>query len=82
MFYWGGGLHLGKCKFLFQVEALTNVLEYIFDRNAALLPGYFIVNEILKSYPETGNWPHWTLVPMVAKFLNSFRNNSYIFYLN
>jgi len=57
-----------------QVEALTSVLEYIFDRNAALLPGYFIVNEILKSYPETSScWPHWSLVPLVAKFLNSFR---------
>lgn len=56
-----------------QVAALTSVLEYIFDRNAALLPGYFIVNEILKSYPETSSWPHWTLVPLVAKFLDSFR---------
>ena len=31
-----------------QLNALKNVLEYIFNRNASLLPGYFIVNEILK----------------------------------
>lgn len=56
-----------------QMTAVHNLLEYIFDRNAALLPGYFIVNEILKSYPENPMWPHWTLVPMVSAFLNSFR---------
>ena len=42
-----------------QSESLRKVLEYIFNRNAALLPGYFIVNEILKSYPENKTWPHW-----------------------
>ena len=42
-----------------QLKALENVLEYIFDRNACLLPGYFIVTEIQKAYPENRNWPHW-----------------------
>ena len=53
--------------------SLQSVLEYIFNRNSALLPGYFIVNEILKSYPENKTWPHWRLVPLVSNFLNSFR---------
>ena len=56
-----------------QLSSIQNLLAYIFDRNAALLPGYFIVNEILKSYPENPAWPHWALVPMVSDFLNSFR---------
>lgn len=42
-----------------QLKALENVIEYIFDRNACLLPGYFIVNEIQKAYPDNKNWPHW-----------------------
>ncbi|KAK7068462.1 hypothetical protein SK128_000491 [Halocaridina rubra] len=40
-------------------EALYDVMQLIFDRNASLLPGYFIVNELLKLYPEYKNWPHW-----------------------
>jgi mediator of RNA polymerase II transcription subunit 23 len=56
-----------------QLAAIQNLLSYIFDRNAALLPGYFIVNEILKSYPDNPSWPHWAIVPMVSSFLNSFR---------
>lgn len=42
-----------------QMKALELVLEYIFDRNACLLPGYFIANEVQKAYPEGKNWPHW-----------------------
>ena len=45
-----------------QLESLKEVLSYIFDRKEALLPGYFIVNEILKSYPENKTWPHWRSV--------------------
>jgi mediator of RNA polymerase II transcription subunit 23 len=56
-----------------QGDSLLAVLRYIFDRNSALLPGYFIVNEILKSYPETKTWPHWRLVDLVSDFLDSFR---------
>jgi len=41
------------------LKALENVLEHIFDRSACLLPGYFIVNEIQKAYPDGKNWPHW-----------------------
>jgi len=64
------GLNSGVTQ---QCESLKKVLSYIFDRNAALLPGYFIVNEILKSYPENKTWPHWSLVGLVSNFLNSFR---------
>ena len=56
-----------------QLTSARHLLAYIFDRNAALLPGYFVVNEILKSYPENPCWPHPTLVPLVSDFLNSFR---------
>ena len=56
-----------------QCDSLHKVLAYIFDRNAALLPGYFIVNEILKSFPENKAWPHWRLVALVSSFLDSFR---------
>ena len=38
-------LMLAGCKKIFHSFSFENV------RNAALLPGYFIVNEILKSYP-------------------------------
>ena len=59
-----------------QLRAIRELLAYIFDRNAALLPGYFIVNEILKSYPENPSWPHWAIVPLVSSFLNSFRSTA------
>ena len=55
------------------MNAAKALLAHIFDRNSALLPGYFIVNEILKSYPENPAWPHKHLVPLVSAFLNSFR---------
>lgn len=42
-----------------QLKALYNVIEYIFDRNASLLPAYFIVTEIQKDYPDNNHWPHW-----------------------
>lgn len=45
-----------------QLLALEAVMEYIFDRNACLLPAYFIVNEIQKAYPENKNWPHWVSI--------------------
>ncbi|XP_046734323.1 mediator of RNA polymerase II transcription subunit 23 [Diprion similis] len=56
-----------------QLKALENVIEYIFDRNACLLPGYFIVNEIQKAYPDNKNWPHWKLAKLLSGFVESFR---------
>lgn len=42
-----------------QMKALYSVIEYIFDRNASLLPAYFIVTEVQKDYPDNNHWPHW-----------------------
>lgn len=42
-----------------QMQALLNVAEHIMDRNACLLPGYLLVNEIQKAYPDNHSYPHW-----------------------
>uniref|UniRef100_A0A1B6D9V1 Mediator of RNA polymerase II transcription subunit 23 n=1 Tax=Clastoptera arizonana TaxID=38151 RepID=A0A1B6D9V1_9HEMI len=59
-----------------QMKALEIVFEYIFDRNACLLPGYFITNEIQKAYPEGKNWPHWKLANLLSSFVDSFRKTA------
>ncbi|KPI96136.1 PREDICTED: mediator of RNA polymerase II transcription subunit 23 [Papilio xuthus] len=56
-----------------QMKALYNVLEYIFDRNASLLPAYFIVTEIQKDYPDNNHYPHWELANLFTSFIESFR---------
>lgn len=56
-----------------QLKVLENVIEYIFDRNACLLPSYFIVTEIQKVYPEKKIWPHWKLSKLLSNFVESFR---------
>ncbi|XP_034947212.1 mediator of RNA polymerase II transcription subunit 23 [Chelonus insularis] len=56
-----------------QLKALENVFETIFNRNACLLPSYFIVTEIQKVYPENKNWPHWKLSNLMSNFVESFR---------
>lgn len=57
-----------------QLKALYNVIEYIFDRNASLLPAYFIVTEIQKDYPDNNQWPHW-----VSAFFN-VKNVKHFYY--
>jgi len=42
-----------------QFLALEEVIRYIFDRESCLLPGYFVINEILRVYSENKGWPHW-----------------------
>lgn len=42
-----------------QFLALEEVIRYIFDRESCLLPGYFVINEILRVYTENKGWPHW-----------------------
>ncbi|KAL7643695.1 UNVERIFIED_CONTAM: hypothetical protein RMT77_005693 [Armadillidium vulgare] len=54
-------------------NALCDLLETIFDRNASLLPGYFIVNELLKLYPDYKTWPHWRLSRMLTNFIDECR---------
>lgn len=56
-----------------QLRALLNVIEYIFDRNASLLPAYFIVTEIQKDYPDSSHWPHWQLSSLLSNFIESFK---------
>ncbi len=56
-----------------QLLALHSVTALMLDREAPLLPGYFVINEILKAYPDNPLWPHWTLAPLVSSFMNSFR---------
>ncbi|KAF4521375.1 hypothetical protein B566_EDAN006964 [Ephemera danica] len=56
-----------------QLKALENVIEYIFNRDACLLPGYFIVTEIQKAYPDNKNWPHWKLANLLSGFVEGFR---------
>ncbi|XP_050057825.1 mediator of RNA polymerase II transcription subunit 23-like [Aphis gossypii] len=56
-----------------QFLALEEVIRYIFDREACLLPGYFVINEILKVYNENKGWPHWKLGCLVSNFVESFR---------
>lgn len=41
------------------------VVEYILDRNACLLPAYLAVTEIRKLYPE-GQLSHWVSAGLVA----------------
>lgn len=52
-----------------QMQAVENVIEYIFDRNACLLPAYFIANEIQKSGPL-----HWKISKLTSNFVEDFRN--------
>merc|ERR1712106_556087 len=55
------------------MDALCDVMNLIFDRNSSLLPGYFIVNELLKLYPDYKNWPHWKLASLLTDFVDKFR---------
>uniref|UniRef100_A0AAY4E3H4 Mediator of RNA polymerase II transcription subunit 23 n=1 Tax=Denticeps clupeoides TaxID=299321 RepID=A0AAY4E3H4_9TELE len=55
-----------------QLLAAREVVEYILDRNACLLPAYFAVTEIRKLYPE-GALSHWLLGSLISDFVDSFR---------
>ncbi|TRY84462.1 hypothetical protein DNTS_035817 [Danionella cerebrum] len=55
-----------------QLLAAREVVEYILDRNACLLPAYFAVTEIRKLYPE-GMLSHWLLGSLISDFVDSFR---------
>jgi len=56
-----------------QLNAVVRLLQYIFDRNTCLLPAYFIVNEILKNYPEKRQFPHWKLSQLLSDFVDGFQ---------
>ncbi|KAK6167600.1 hypothetical protein SNE40_021588 [Patella caerulea] len=57
---------------LIQIDESLKVIEYILDRNACLLPGYFAVNEITKVCGGTTAWPHWGLGKLLSDYINSF----------
>lgn len=61
-----------------QLNAIVRLLTHIFDRNACLLPAYFIVNEILKAYPEPKRFPHWSVSNLLSEFVDSFRPTAQI----
>lgn len=52
-----------------QLLAVESLIEHIFDRNACLLPAYFIANEIQKSGPV-----HWRISKLTSSFVEDFRN--------
>lgn len=52
-----------------QLQAVESLIEYIFDRNACLLPAYFIANEIQKS-----GTLHWKISQLTSSFVEDFRN--------
>ncbi|KAK7906948.1 hypothetical protein WMY93_015560 [Mugilogobius chulae] len=55
-----------------QLLAAREVVEYILNRNACLLPAYFAITEIRKLYPE-GQLSHWLLGSLISDFVDSFR---------
>ncbi|XP_061424919.1 LOW QUALITY PROTEIN: mediator of RNA polymerase II transcription subunit 23 [Lethenteron reissneri] len=55
-----------------QLQTARDVVMYILDRNACLLPAYFAVTEIRKLYPE-GKLGHWLLGGLVSDYVDSFR---------
>lgn len=52
-----------------QIQSVEKLLEHIFDRNACLLPAYFIANEIQKAAPF-----HWKIARLTSGFVEDFRN--------
>lgn len=53
------------------VKVLLDVCERIMDRNASLVPGYLLVNELQKAYPN--DCPHWRLSELFSDYIESFR---------
>lgn len=51
-------------------QVLIDVCEKIMDRKACLVPGYLLVNELQKAYPDS---PHWRLASLFSDYIDSFR---------
>ncbi|XP_068748521.1 mediator of RNA polymerase II transcription subunit 23-like [Montipora capricornis] len=56
-----------------RIEACVKVVRYILDRNACLLPAYFVINEIYKTFPEGKVKPHWAIAKLLSDFIETFR---------
>lgn len=50
-----------------------DLLAYILDRNAALLPAYFAYDEICRHYPDKTRPPHWLLQEAIAPLHSSMQ---------
>lgn len=48
-----------------------DLLAYILDRNAALLPAYFAYDEICRHYPDKTRPPHWLLQETISPLQSS-----------
>jgi len=44
---------------LYVLFVISQVVSYVLDRNACLLPSYLAVNEITRVNPDVKNSPHW-----------------------
>lgn len=55
-----------------QVDAFYKLLDYILDRNAALLPSYLLLDEIQKKAPAL-DARHWKFSKAISSFIDSFR---------
>ncbi|CAH1171324.1 unnamed protein product [Phaedon cochleariae] len=53
-----------------QTQALMDFAAKIMDRDVCLLPGYLLVNELQKAYPDC---PHWRLSALFADYVDGFR---------
>ena len=50
-----------------------DLLTYILDRNAALLPAYYAYDEICRHYPDKTRPPHWLLQEAICPLRNSMK---------
>lgn len=55
-----------------QINSLYVLIEYIFDRDAALLPAYFVLDEIQKKCAWQNG--HWKFSKLISSFVDSFRS--------
>lgn len=60
-----------KLNALNSIGCVFQVVEYILDRNACLLPAYFAVTEIRKLYPE-GKLSHWVCMSFIVCMQQSY----------
>ena len=64
----------GTHSTLAMVDDVYEVVRYIMDRNACLLPSYFAVNEITKLFPDDKPWAHWVCMFLDNLFHCSFQS--------
>lgn len=55
-----------------QTSILIDICKHIMDREACLLPGYLLANELQKAYSD--DCPHWLLAKEFSDYIESFRN--------